>query len=207
MIKQLSWGIPVLAGLMTVVAGGIAAQTTSCNTVLTPGSYTSVNVPAGATCTVSVPGTVDVAGNVTVGANGSLAFTSNAKFVINGSLIGTNAFTIEITPATGTGGAANILGSVSLTGIAGFVAIDNSFIGGTVSVSGSNPVDIFVVSDIVSGNVLIRNNTTRGGPNSDVIQGNTIGSSLVCSGNTPAPVNGGVPNTVGGSTVGQCQGL
>ena len=70
MIKQLSWGIPVLAGLMTVVAGGIAAQTTSCNTLLTPGSYTSVNVPAGATCTVSGPGTVDVAGNVTVGRTG-----------------------------------------------------------------------------------------------------------------------------------------
>ena len=205
MIKQLSWGLPVLAGLMTVVAGGVAAQTTNCTTVLTPGSSTSVNVPAGATCTVSGPGTVDVAGNVSVGTNGSLAFTSNANFVVNGSLIGTNAFTIDISPASG--GAASILGSVSLTGIAGFVGIDNSFIGGTLSVSGSNPVDIFVVSNTVSGNVLIRNNTTRGGANSDVIQGNTIGSSLVCSGNVPAPVDLGTANTVGGNKVGQCSGL
>jgi len=147
---------------MTVVAGGVAAQTTNCTTVLTPGSYTSVNVPAGATCTVSGPAS---------------------------------------------GGAASILGSVSLTGIAGFVGINNSFIGGTLSVSGSNPVDIFVVSNTVSGNVLIRNNTTRGGANSDVIQGNTIGSSLVCSGNVPAPVDLGTANTVGGNKVGQCSGL
>jgi hypothetical protein len=59
----------------------------------------------------------------------------------------------------------------------------------------------------VGADVLVHNNKTSGGANHDIIQANTIGGSLVCSGNTPASVNGGAPNIVGGSKAGQCSGL
>jgi hypothetical protein len=43
-------------------------------------------------------------------------------------------------------------------------------------------------------------NIASSGP---VISNNQIGGKLTCSGNTPAPVNNGQPNTVKGERVGQ----
>jgi hypothetical protein len=206
MIKQLSLRLSILAGVLAIGAGGAAAQTATCSGTLTPGSYDRVNVPAGASCTVS--GTVTVTGNVTVGTGATLTVSSPANFTVNSSLLSVNAANIDIVIFPATVGAANILGSVSLTGTTNTVTIQNSFIGGTVSVANSNAHLIDLFSNNVGANVLVQNNKTNGGVNSDIIQANTIGGSLVCSGNTPAPVlAGGAANVVGGAKTGQCTGL
>jgi 5'-nucleotidase len=124
---------------------------------------------------------------------------------VNSSLLGANAANVIIVPLPM--GASNILGSLSLTGTTKEIVIENSFVGGTLSVANSNASLIDLFSNSVGGNVLVQNNKTSGGANSDIVQANTIGGSLVCSGNTPAPVNGGAPNTAGGSKTGQCSGL
>jgi hypothetical protein len=203
MTKQLSWCLSTLAGLLAVCAGGTVAHAKDCSGTLTPGSYDNVNVPAGQFCTIS--GTVDVTGNVTVGAGAILQVLPTAKFTVNSSLLATNAASVNITSSAA--GAVNILGSVSVTGT-GFVLIEETFIGGTVSVANSHATFIILFQDNVGGNVLVRNNNTSGGPNSNTIAANIIGGSLVCSGNTPAPgLGGGGANTVGGARAGQCSGL
>jgi hypothetical protein len=202
MIKQGSWRLSILAGALAVAAGG-TAHATDCVGTLAPGSYDSLNVPATKACMIT-SGTVYVSGNVTVGSGASLFVRSPANFTVNSSLLAVNPFDIVILPKPM--GAANILGSVSVTGphLIIEVTIEDSFIGGTLSVANLG-VDhnITLSSNNVAGNMLVRNNSSE----SLVIAGNTIGGSLVCSNNDKAPVNGGTANTVGGAEVGQCSGL
>ena len=206
MIKQLSWRLSMLASVLAVGAGSAAADTRS--TTLTGSHvFNSLSVPAGATCTIN-SGSVDVTGNVTVGTGATLIVSSPANFTVNSSLLSVNAANVDIVIFPAGSGAANILGSVSLTGTTGTLTIQNSFIGGTVSVANSNAHLIDLFSNNVGANVLVQNNKTNGGVNSDIIQANTIGGSLVCSGNTPPPVlAGGAANVVGGAKTGQCSGL
>ena len=228
MRKQLSWRLSILAAVLIFVgAGSAAAQTTICSAKLTPGSYESVNVPAGQTCEVDT-GTVAVAGNVTVGTGaallvegGTVTIAGNVTvetgatlavesfgvqsviFVVKGSLLSVDAAEVGVIAP----GTASILGSVSLTGTTVFAGFQGTVIGGTLVVANSNAVNgIGLFSNTVAGSVLVQNNKTSGA-GSDEIQNNTIGGSLVCAGNTPAPVDFGVPNTVGGAKVGQCAGL
>jgi hypothetical protein len=39
------------------------------------------------------------------------------------------------------------------------------------------------------------------------VAASTVNGSLSCTGNAPAPINLGAPNTVRGPTAGQCSGL
>lgn len=201
MTRQLSWRLFILAGALAVgVASTTAAQATDCTATLAPGNYDRLTVPAGTTCTIS-SGTVTVAGNVTVGRGAVLGVFSPAKFTVNGSLLVVDAELIDIVPQPM--GAANILGSISVTGTTDFVRIEESFVGGALSVANSSFEFVELFRDDVAGSVLVRNNETG----QNVITGTTIGGSLVCSGNMPAPVNWGESNTVGGNKVGQCSGL
>jgi hypothetical protein len=206
MIRQLSWRLSILAFMLAGGAGSAMAQTTSCTGTLAPGSYNAVNVPAAATCTVAGSGNVTVTGNLTVGSGASLLDYGVATFTINSSLLAVGANTIYLVPQAP--GAVNILGSVSVTGATNTVQITDSFIGGTLSVANS-PISAYIYfnGDNVAGSLLDRGNTTPAFSNN--IESNTIGASLVCSGNTPSglPQDGGLPNTVGGSKVGQCSGL
>jgi hypothetical protein len=202
-MKHLIWRVSILAGVLAAAAGGAAAQTTNCSGTLAPGGYDGVNVPAGATCTVN-SGNVDVTGNVTVGSGASLFVFSPAKFTVNSSLLSAGARIVQLAPQPL--GATNILGSVSLVGTIIVADVEHSFIGGTLSVANSNATSVVFLGNNVAGNVLVQNNKTSVGPN-DFIASNTIGGSLVCSGNTPPPTDAGLPNTVGGSKVGQCGGL
>jgi hypothetical protein len=199
MLKRLSSGLSILTIAFMAAAGSATAQTTTCSGTLAPGSYAAVNVPAGATCAVS-SGTVNVAGNVTVG-KGATFFVAFpvAQLVVNGSLLSVNANTIEVT--------ANILGSVSLTGTTGDAIITDSFIGGTLSVANSAAVGIVLSRNNVGGATLVQNNQCFNEASCDSVAANTIGGSLVCTGNTPSPVDIGGANTVGGNKVGQCSGL
>ena len=135
MIKQLSWRLLILAGVMAAGAGGAAAQTFTCNSTLPAGNYTAVNVPAAATCNVSTSGNVSVSGNVTVGSGATLQDFGTATFTVSSSLLAVGAKMIYLVPQKP--GAVNILGSVSVTGATQTVDIRNSFIGGTLSVANS----------------------------------------------------------------------
>jgi hypothetical protein len=206
MTKQLTWRLSIFAGVLAAGTGSASAQPTTCSGSLAPGSYDSVNVPAGQTCLIATAGIRTVAGNVTLGTGALLVVQSPATFVVNSSLIGVNARGIELAPAPM--GAANILGNVSLSGTTGNagIGIDQSFIGGTLSVANSNVPEIELLFNNVAGSVLVQNNKTSGVDNNR-IDGNAIGGSLVCTGNMPAPGDSGFANMVGGNKVGQCSGL
>lgn len=199
MIKRLSLPLSILAGVLAASAVTANAQTTNCSGVLPAGAYASVNVPAGKFCTVN--SAVDVAGNLTVAPGATLFVTAPAKLVVNSSLLAVDAANIDFEVA------ATILGNVTLARTTNFVQIQSSFIGGTLSIADSTASAINIITNNVAGSVLLRSNKTSGGPASDVIKGNTIGGSLVCVNNAPAPVNSATPNVVGGSKVGQCSGL
>jgi hypothetical protein len=203
MIKQLLWCLALFAGVVAIGAGITAAHAATCSGTLAPGTYDSLNVLPGDPCIVS-SGTVTVTGNFTVGAGASLVVISPAKFTVNSSLSAVGASKIVITPAPM--GAANFLGSVFVIATHGAtVDIEDSIVGGTLSVSNSTVAEAVLRDNNVAGNVLFRNN---GAPvDTNTIAGNTIGGSLVCTGNTPLPVDAGSPNTVGGAKVGQCSGL
>jgi hypothetical protein len=160
MSKQLSWRLSLFAGVLAAFAGSAAAQTTTCSGTLAPGSYVNVNVPALATCTVS-SGTVTVTGNLTVGTNATLALNAGTLDVTGNVMVGTGATLFVLTPAKfivhssvqGVGaqvvtidvapGAANILGSLTLTGTTGgsvahAIDLRKVFVGGSLSVANSN---------------------------------------------------------------------
>jgi hypothetical protein len=77
----------------------------------------------------------------------------------------------------------NVDGPVQLTATSRSVVLVGSRIGGPAVVSASRTTDPAALA------------------------GNTIGGSLSCSGNTPAPTNLGAPNNVAGPRTGQCGGL
>jgi hypothetical protein len=199
MLKRLSFGLSISMIVFAAVAGSAHAQTTQCSGNLAPGNYASVDVPAGATCTINT-GTVNVTtGGVTVGAGASffVGAPSASLVITSGSLDSTNAKFIEVT--------AHIHGHVHLDGTTGGdVIITDSFIGGTLSVKNSSVVGIVLDRNTVGGSLIDENNKcfNEGGCNS--VTSNTIGANLVCKGNTPPPVISGTSNTVGGNQVGQC---
>ncbi|MGW2256162.1 hypothetical protein ACWCXH_39425, partial [Kitasatospora sp. NPDC001660] len=67
-----------------------------------------------------------------------------------------------------------------------------------------------VVGNHIGVSMLVSGNSGTGPfpeDNRPEIEGNTIGGSLSCSGNTPPPTNDGHPNTVAGARGGQCSTL
>jgi hypothetical protein len=169
---------------------------TTCTGNMAQGFYDAVNVPAGATCTIT-NGLVNVTtGGVTVGAGATFFVASPGQLVISsGSLNSTSANTIEISNA-------QIHGHVHLNFTTGGDAIfTDSFVGGTLSVAGSNVVGIVLDRNTV-GALLEQNNqcSNEGGCNS--IKSNTIAGAFACVNNTPPPSTAG--NTVGGNSEGQC---
>jgi hypothetical protein len=203
-MKRLSWRLTILAAALAACIGSASAQTTNCSGILAPGTYANLNVPANTTCRVEV-GPVTVTGNVTVEKGASLLeFSRFATFVVNGSLMGRDAASIQFDDPSAN---VNILGSVHLTGTTGVLNLIHLSIGGTLFIANSTGSDIDVFDNNVGGSVLVRNNTISG---PIIVQDNAIGGSLVCMGNTPAPTapNPTQPlNTVGGNKVGQCASL
>jgi hypothetical protein len=196
-MRKLWWTLATLVVGAVLAVGPARAQNVSCTGTLPAGSYTNVTVPAGQFCTVN--NAVTVAGNVTVG-TGATLYVPAANFVVNGTILGTKAANVDfLLPVT-------IGANISLTGTTNYIQIETSFIGGALSVINSTASAINVLKNNVAASVLFRDNTTSGA-GSDVISGNTIGGSLLCTGNAPAPTDSGIPNVVGGNKVGQCTGL
>jgi hypothetical protein len=213
-MKRLSLRLTILAAALAACTGSASAQTTYCAGVLGASStpYLSLTVPAGKTCTLPQGlGTVTVTNNVEVEKGASLILplfpNVSVKFVVNGSLLGRDAATIQLLAIGVTANATvNIIGGVHLTGATGAVLLGRASIGGTLFVTNSTANSLVLRQNNVGGSVLVRDNKISATP--IIIEDNTIGGSLVCSGNNPAPtLLGGMPNTVGGNSVGQCSGL
>jgi len=202
MMKRFSSRLTMLAAALAACAGSASAQTTICNVSVPPGTYDNLEVPANTLCELGQfgPGPVIVTGNVTVKSGAVLIVRQFLRLVVNGSVLGTDARTIEMDLGPGQ---VSILGSVHLTGTTEEAFLSSVSIRGTLSIANSIG-EINVVSNDVGGSALVRANTASG-RNFINIEANAIGGSLVCMDNTPAPSGDG--NTVGGNKVGQCVGL
>lgn len=97
---------------------------------------------------------------------------------------------------------ATVLGPLA-AGSAGTVRLLDTTVLGPVSLAGLT--ENLLVSGSRTGPLAVTGNDTGFAP--IVISGNTVRGPLSCQGNSPAPVNDGVPNRVTGPAQGQCQGL
>ena len=97
---------------------------------------------------------------------------------------------------------AKIDGTLTSSG-AGSVQLLNSAVTGAVSIAGSTS-DVLLVGTRLVDSVDLDANA---GPRPAVLAGNTLLGPLDCAGNTPAPVNHGIPNTLHAPASGQCAGL
>ncbi|MEV6845709.1 M14 family zinc carboxypeptidase [Actinoplanes sp. NPDC051411] len=92
------------------------------------------------------------------------------------------------------------LGGPLTTDNAAGVFLGNTMVRGTVRVSRTaGPVSL--IGSPLLGQVTLADNTDRGAP---YLAGNTIASTLSCTGNEPAPIDLEVPNKVIGAKTGQC---
>ncbi|MEV0881445.1 S8 family serine peptidase [Micromonospora echinofusca] len=97
---------------------------------------------------------------------------------------------------------ADVVGPVTATG-ASVVELTRSRIDGPLSVTGVTG-RVLIAGTRVTGPVGVVDSRTGDTP--VVLSGNRIDGPLRCVGNQPPPVDGGVPNTVGGPASGQCRG-
>ncbi|HWW53786.1 MAG TPA: hypothetical protein VNY84_08450, partial [Acidimicrobiales bacterium] len=79
----------------------------------------------------------------------------------------------------------------------------NTFHGG-VSVS-SNRGGVELGSNTITGSLTVSGNSGASGEDlHPEVESNHIGTSLICPSNSPAAINDGHANTVGGSRIGDC---
>ncbi|WBB69997.1 M64 family metallopeptidase [Micromonospora sp. WMMD812] len=93
-----------------------------------------------------------------------------------------------------------VSGSLAATG-ATAVELLNTSVRGAVSVTGTTG-HVTVVGARVAGAMVLSGNVT--GTTAPIVAGTEV-ATLACSGNSPAPVDLGAPNTVRGSASGQCR--
>jgi endo-1,4-beta-xylanase len=98
---------------------------------------------------------------------------------------------------------ATVVGTVSGTGAA-VLELTGNLVAVQIKVSGTTE-RLELVGNRVLGLVTLTGNVTGDTP--IVVSDNTILGLLSCSGNQPAPVNSGAPNTVYGVKLGQCRTL
>ncbi|MEU8301238.1 M64 family metallopeptidase [Micromonospora sp. NPDC048909] len=94
----------------------------------------------------------------------------------------------------------SISGSLAATG-ANAIELLNTTVRGAVTVTGTTD-HVTVVGTEVTGAMLLSGNVT--GTTAPIVAGNEV-TTLHCSGNSPAPVDLGAPNTVSGAASGQCR--
>ena len=149
-------------------------------------------------------------GPVTVDAGGALSVSGGR---ITGPLTSTGATAISVCAATVTGG-------ISVSGTSGLLLIGDdgddgtpacaaNTITGPVTLTG-NQQGLELGGNTIRGPVTLHNNTGTGPiPENGTlpppeVEGNQIVGLLRCDGNTPPPINDGLPNTVVGPKQGQC---
>ncbi|MER7706643.1 phosphodiester glycosidase family protein [Kitasatospora sp. NPDC097605] len=163
--------------------------------------------PGGATLTVTVGG-VTAERKLTVGSVPACTTTlrgAQKKLAVTSGVTCLDGATVTGPVLVQPGAAlvahgATIKGPVSARGAAAFVLTDTQ-VSGPVSVSGSTG-QVALLWSTVDGPAHLALNT--GGT---AVAGSTVRGPLDCSGNTPAPGNGGHGNTVSGPKGGQCGAL
>jgi hypothetical protein len=188
------FGVILLAGTMFMAGPVAAQQNITCTSTLSSGIFENVSVPKNASCTLNSG--VTVLSNVIVGSGATLQIFGAR---IAGNVVANDANTIVIRFG------ATVGGNVQLVGTMSWATVGGSTIGGNINIVGTNPgnVGIEIIFNDVAGSVIFaQNNAAFVG----VLQ-NTIGMNLVCVGNSPAPTDFNLPNTVNGNKIGQCAGL
>jgi hypothetical protein len=139
---------------------------------------------------------------VTVQPGGSVVINGariNGGVVSNGAT-GVRICGSQIRNASG-GPAVSVAGTVGPVVVGdGTPACARNDIIGLVTLDGNHAVELD--TNRVSGSVSVAN--TAGSPLAPVVAGNQITGNLTCTNNVPPPTNEGRPNTVLGTTSGQC---
>jgi len=192
-----------VTGHVTSTNGGTGntatASLTSCTRTVS--SPTTSLTASGITCVSNTT----VNGTISVPSGASLVLTNST---VNGSVTSNGANTVTICGSRIT----NSLSVLNSTGpvLVGDGGNDESptcggnTIGGSVLLKG-NTANTELGGNHVTGTVTFQNNAGPSGPEaSPEIEANTVTAALVCSGNSPSPINDGHPNTVHGGRSGQC---
>jgi hypothetical protein len=205
MISALSLGLPAFA------AAG--PSTTTCTSVLAPGTYKKVVVPAGATCFSTGP--VTIRNGLFVEAGASFVLGSEEAPGDNGTISAgvhaTDAANVQLHFVTINGGVDIHGGSGPFGGPFDVTwnTIEDSQINGRVTIEGYNGFWMGFIRNNVNGSVNLNDNVLVDSDGNEYVT-NTIHGSLKCSGNSPAPQigdSGGSRNQVTGAKTGQCANL
>ena len=182
---------------------GVRLTQATCDHNLTGNVPGAVILSGGSWCIVSAT----VGGGISV-ASGTVVIVSNST--LKGALSATDS------PA-GISVCNSTVQSVTVIGSTGFVLIgdpgDDLCLGDTVHGQLSftaNHAGLEVGHNGTTNGVSMNSNSGTGAFAEDAapeVEGNTLGGSLTCSGNTPAPTNDLQPNNVTGARTGQCSGL
>jgi hypothetical protein len=97
---------------------------------------------------------------------------------------------------------ATVNGSLAAAG-AGAVVLVHTTVGGALAITGRTD-EVSLEDTTVGGPVALSNNI---GGLPALVSFDRIGGPLACAGNSPPPVNNGLPNTVNGPRAGQCATL
>jgi hypothetical protein len=171
----------------------LSIQVGGCQTTVTGTDSKPLAIGAGTTCLQGAT----IGGPVTV-AKGAIVSIVGSK--LQGPLTASGSGSLAICSSTVSGpvSVSNTTGPVLLGGGSG-CAPDS--VAGPITLSG-NSGGVQVSGATVNGPVSVTTNT--GGT---LLSGNHIGGPLGCSGNVPAPTDGGMPNVVSGPASGQCAKL
>lgn len=187
----------------TVVAGSPA---TVCSGSLSPGTYSSIVVPAGQTCDAGV-GPVTVLGGVSVGPGATfmLGFEGGPPTgMLGGGVTAVNAAQVQVHDARITDGV-NVQGGAGPFGCSApfaplcFTDFEDDAINGGATINGYNGFWLGFIRNHVDGTTVISNNNQS--QDQIDIGSNVVNGNLICSGNTPMENVGdspGAPNTATG---------
>ena len=146
-----------------------------------------------------------VVGPITIQAGGALQLVDSR---VSNGIVATNPVFVSICNSQVSAPSGNPAQGIVVSGATTPVRIGDpangcagNRIAGDVRVS-SNSGGLTLGANIVSGNVTVDNNTIG----TTVVKANNVFKTLSCTGNNPAPINGGQPNTAATKT-GQCSGL
>jgi hypothetical protein len=210
----------VLFSALAVTVSASAATSTTCTNTLSPGTYGTVTVPAGAACIIGA-GPITIRGGLYIGADAIFIFGDEESPGVNATIAGgvhaSNANSVQIHFSTINGGVDLQGGSGPFPGPfdfgGGFAptwnTLEDNRINGAVTINGYNGFWQGFIRNTVNGSVTFSNNTVLDTDGNEFVT-NTIHGSLSCAGNDPAPQIGdseGSDNVVTGGTSGQCAGF
>jgi hypothetical protein len=213
-------GVDIAGCSAVIISSGVATCSTSS---LAVGEHTVVGAYSGDgnfLASTSAAITQDVFDQVITGTvPGSIIVPAGQSFLISGATIGGS---VVASGARRLFICASIVhGSVAESGGTGFGFIGDAIPGDEVQSCGPNTIEGNVVLSNNRGGLELGGNHitgsaviigTAGSPpawadSGMELEGNSIGGSLVCSANTPAPINDAHANAVRGIKSGQCSGL